>query len=206
MKGYAAIPWSLVRTVEPDIRVVGLDELKHHLHVTWDEENDRIEDLALSAEQTVEDELSKALTTQTWVLRLDRFPCYEMRLPRPTVGKGPFLASLTSVQYLDGDGATQILGGSVYTVDSTSRPARIHLAYNQVWPVTRDIPNAVIVTYVAGKTTGEAVPENVRDAIKLIAGELYMNRERSAVEVLRQLDCYNRLIVQHQLVHEFRYE
>lgn len=199
------IPWSLNRTVDPTVRVLTLDELKHHLRVTWDEENDRIEDLVLSAEEAVADELSKALTAQTWVLRLDAFPCWEIRLPRPTVGKGPYLNTVTSVQYIDDAGATQILDTSTYTKDEFSHPGRIHLAYSKSWPTTRGVPNAVIITYTVGKTTGEEVPEMVRDAIKLTAADLYVHRERSATDALKDLVVYERLMANHRCIHEFRY-
>lgn len=194
------IPWSLTRTVEPTVRVVGLDEMKHHLRVTWDEENDSIEDICLAAEEEVEKELSRALTLGTYVLRLDRFPCYEIHLPRPP------LSSVSQVQYVDVNGNTVVLGSSVYTVDVTSNPGRIHLAYNQVWPTIRDIPNAVIVTYVAGKATGEEIPELIRMAIKQAGADMYIHREPTLTgTIVNQLPIYERLMANHRCIHEFRY-
>lgn len=205
MRTLREIPWSVNRTVAPAVRVVGIDELKHHLRVTWDEENDTIEDIALAAEEAVERELSRSLTAQTWVLRLDQFPCYEMSLPRPAPKDGPFLTSVTSVQYVDENGATQTLSGTIYTVDTTTDPGRIYLAYNQAWPTTRTIPNAVIATYVAGLATGEAVPELIRTAIKLTASDMYLYRERSAADVLRELTVYDRLVISHRCLTDFIY-
>lgn len=194
------IPWNLTRTVLPTVPVVPLWELKHHLRVTWEEENDYIEDLGLAAEQAVEGELSAALCTQTWVLRLDGFPCWEIPLPRPP------LASVTQVQYVDVDGTTQVLSTSIYGVDTFSRPGRIHLAYNQAWPSTRAVPNAVIVTYTAGKPTGEEVPEMIRTAIKQAAADMYEHREPTLTgTIVNNLPIYERLMANHRCVHEFNY-
>jgi uncharacterized phiE125 gp8 family phage protein len=207
MRDYAAIPWNLVRTVAPAVRVVGIDELKHYLRVTWDEENDSIEDIALAAEEEVEKELSRALTAQTWVLRLDAFPCWEILLPRPAPKDGPYLTSVTQLQYVDADGNTIVLSGSVYVVDTASDPARIHLAPNQVWPATRTVPNAVIITYVAGKVTGEEVPELIRMAIKQAAADMYTHREPTLTgTIVNNLPIYERLMTSHRCLHEFRYE
>jgi len=200
------IAWTLNRTVPPIGSVVSLSELKSHLRITWDEEDADIESFGASAEETVENELSAALLTQAWVLRLGCFPRSEIPLPRPP------LQSVTSVQYVDADGVTRVLATTEYTVESPpansqwqATPGRIHLAFNKSWPVTRDIPNAVIVTYVTGKATGVEVPEMVRMAIKQTVGDLHENRERSALEVLQQLDIYERLVANHRCVAEFRY-
>ncbi len=193
------IPWNLTRTVAPVIPVIPVAELKDHLRITISDDDQLVEDLGKAAEEAVENELSRALLTQTWVLRLDCFPCWEIRLPRP------MLQSVTQVQYLDADGALQTLSTSIYTVDTFCFPGRIHLAYNQVWPTTRAVPNAVLVTYKAGKDAVEDVPELVRVAIKQTCGDLYENRERSAAEVVKQLEIYERLMANYRCVTEFSY-
>lgn len=196
------IGWTLTRTVAPGIPAVGLEELKDHLRVTHDEEDSEIATYGLAAEEAVEAELSRALITQTWVLKLDRFPCWEIKMPRPP------LQSVTSVQYLDSAGATQTLATSVYTVDTTSTPGRIHLAYEQEWPTTQDVPNAVIVTYKAGGTTAADVPHPTRQMVKLLVGEMYENRETGAADVIalwREIPTYARLMANQRCVHEFHY-
>ena len=193
------IPWNLNRTVAPTVACVSVDELKDHTVVTDAVDDNLLETFGWTAEDAIEKELSRALMTQTWVLRLDRFPCWEIPLPRPP------LQSVTTVQYVDQDGATQTLSASVYTVDTFSTPGRLYPAYNQVWPSTRPTPNAVIITYVAGKTAIEDIPEPVRTAIKLLTGDLYENRERSASELVKALDMYERLVANHRCVYEFNY-
>ena len=59
-----------------------------------------------------------------------------------------------------------------------SKPARIVEAFNQIWPNTRRVPNAVTVTYVAGYGTARTdVPGTIKSAMKLLMGHWFENRE-----------------------------
>jgi hypothetical protein len=59
-----------------------------------------------------------------------------------------------------------------------SEPARIRLADGQTWPsLQSDRINAIQITYVAGYASAYQVPAGIRHAIKLLAGDLYENRE-----------------------------
>jgi uncharacterized phiE125 gp8 family phage protein len=92
------------------------------------------------------------------------------------------LSSVTSITYTDAAGASQTVATTVYDVNTTTQPGFIHLKYNQFWPTSlrQDIalPDVVVITYVAGYgTTGAAVPDTVRQAIKLLALHLFENRE-----------------------------
>lgn len=193
------IGWTLLRTVAPSIGAVSLGELKDHLRVTHDTEDDDIASLGLAAEEAVEAELSRALITQTWVLTLDRFPCWEIRLPRPP------LQSVTQVQYVDEAGITQVLSSSTYVVDLNASPGRIYPAYEETWPSTRSQPNAVIVTYKAGKDSAADVPELVKWGVKQTVADMYQNRERSAVEAVQQIEMFERLLSNYRCVTEFNY-
>lgn len=127
--------------------------------------------LIASARRRIEERLSKALLTQTWVLRLDRFPAWEIGLPRPP------LASISSIQYLDSAGATQTLDAAKYVVDTHGAVGRVVPAYGLSWPSTYPMPNAVTITYVAGWTSAAAVPADIRQALLMLIADLYANRE-----------------------------
>ena len=102
---------------------------------------------------------------------LDRFPTLIISPPHPP------LVSVTGIVYVDTDGADQTLGSSVYRVDTVNEPGRITLEYNQSWPSTREVTNAVTITYQAGYGKAAAVPDDVKAAIKLLVGHLYEHRE-----------------------------
>jgi len=131
--------------------------------------------------------LGRAMVTQTWELLLDAFPCGDIELPLPP------LQSVTSISYVDEDGATQTLATSVYGVDTTCEPGVVHLKYDQEWPATRDERNAVTIRFVCGYGAAAAVPERLKSAMKLHIADLDANRERQG-DQLFQNDAYDNLI------------
>ena len=97
-----------------------------------------------------------AFINQAWRVTLDAFPD-AIELPSP-------VSSVTSVKYIDEQGAEHLLANTEYTVDAVSRPGRIVPAYGKTWPTTRDQINAVTVDVVAGFGITDA---DVPDTIKL---------------------------------------
>lgn len=164
---------ALKRSAVPDEEPLSLDEAKDHLREDGDDQDNLIESLILASRQWLEEDLGRSFVTQTWVLKLDRFPAGDtaILLPRPP------LVSVSSIAYVDEDGVTQTWAADNYTVDSHSEPGRVTLAYGASWPTTRDVPNAVTVTYVAGYGASTEVPEPIKAAMRLLIGHLYENRE-----------------------------
>ncbi len=90
----------------------------------------------------------------------------------------PPLASVTSVKYPDSAGTQTTLAASEYTVDTAVTPGRLFLKYGHYWPVTILQPHsAVVVRFVAGFGAASAVPEDLRQALLLLVGHFYENRE-----------------------------
>lgn len=192
---------TLQRTVGPILVPLTVAELKDHRRIEISGEEELIEMLGEAATEAVENMLSRALLTQTWVLKLDRFPtCGEIRLPRPP------LASVTSVVYVDTDGANQTMSAGDYVVDTTSDPGRIYLGYDKEWPDTRDQPLAVTITYVAGFTAKESVSPSVRMVIHGLVGDLYEHREGQIIGTTEStLPIYDRLLAEHRLYTGFEW-
>lgn len=119
---------------------------------------------------------------QTWRLTLSEFPAGgEIVLPRAP------LSSVTSITYVDSDGATQTLSTSDYEADTTNEPGRVLRAYNVAWPVARDKKNAVTITYVVGHGDEPAdVPEDARHAILMQVAHLFQRREASTEQALHE--------------------
>lgn len=117
--------------------------------------------------------LGRALLTQTWDLKADRFPAGSaIRMPLPP------LQSVTSISYIDTDGVTQIWAASNYDVDTNSTPGRILPAFGAVYPTTRAVMNAVTVRFVAGYGDDvDDVPETVRLAATELVSHWFENRE-----------------------------
>jgi uncharacterized phiE125 gp8 family phage protein len=133
--------------------------------------------------------LGRALCTQTWDMKLDRFPVCDDAIRAPL----PPLQSVTSIAYTDENGASQTLSTSLYRVLGAGGwdRARIVPAYGESWPTTRAQPETVTVRFVAGygtpgaspDDTQAAVPEALRQALLLLVSHWYQNREPVAVGV-----------------------
>lgn len=133
-------------SVEPASEPITLQEMKDRLRITTCDFDSELTDLINAARKQVENDSHRKLVTQTVKLHMDRFPngdTIEIRvLP---------VASVTSVEYVDEDVATQTLSSSVYTTDLVGKPPRIILLENQSWEDTEPgYPRAVTVTFVAG--------------------------------------------------------
>ena len=160
-------------TSEPAAEPVSTSEAKTHLRVSGSGDDTYIDTLVKAARRQVERVTGLSLITQTRALRLDEFPLSDaIELPY-----GP-LQSVTSVAYLDADGASQTWSSSNYRADIYSYPPRVALAYGVSWPSTRGVTHSVTVTYVAGYgTASTSVPQDILHAIKLLVGHWYENRE-----------------------------
>mgnify|MGYP001608735830 FL=1 len=135
--------------------------------------------LIKSARAAAETELHRYLITQTLDAYFDAFPAYED--DEDYTIKLPPLSSVTSITYVDTDGATQTLSASGYLVDAKSEPARITPAYGESWPSTREQNNAVIVRFVGGYGSASAVPQCIRNWMLIRIKTLYDNRDQIVV-------------------------
>lgn len=166
----------------PATEPLSLAEAKAHLKLDADDENDLIATLVVAAREYVETHTHRALITQTWDLQLMGFPWALggfLELPKP-----PCL-SVTSVTYVDTNGVTQTWDPTLYTVDNPQGPkarmARIVPAYFQIFPVTRQVPNAAVVRFVAGYGGAALVPASLKAGMKLLLGNWWLNREAGQI-------------------------
>ena len=161
---------------QPTKAPITLDQAKDHLRVTIDDDDSLISELIISARVWTEVYLRRALLTQTWELYLDQFPdCIE--LPYSPI------QSVTSVKYIDSDGAEQTLATSEYSVYEKKEPGLIVEAYDKTWPSTRSVKDAVTVQYIAGWQNAINIPGTIKSAMLLLIGHLYENREQSIIGV-----------------------
>ena len=148
----------------PAAEPVSTSEAKSHLRVDTTADDTYIGTLITVARQNVESHLRRSLINQTWEV---------IRLPKPP------LASVTSIKYTDDEGNESTYSSANYVVDTDTEPGRVVLKSGQTWPaVTLAAANGVRVRYVAGYgAAGSNVPQAIRQAILLVIGSLYENRE-----------------------------
>ncbi len=161
-----------VVVVTPPAPIVSTDEAKAQLRVDFDDDNaliDALIDAATSHLDGWAGVLQRALGAQTLKVTLDGFPAEPLRLPCP-----PIIA-ITAITYIDADGAEQTVDAATYEL---SAGGVLRLAYGQDWPTPRSDDDPVTITYTAGYDT---VPGPIRQAILLMVGDLYANRETVVV-------------------------
>ena len=157
-------------TIEP-IHAIGLDQVKTHLRVDHDDENELLKSACAAAFDFVESLAWRQLLAATLTLRLDRFdalPCGTILLPRSPA------RAVDSIEYLDADGVSQTLAATEYDVDLNSEPARIRPVDR--WPATYCKPNAVTIQFQAGYDSHDDIPALLLHAVKLVIADFYEHR------------------------------
>ncbi len=152
---------------------VSLAEMKLHLRVDHTEEDAMIASLITTAREQVELEARRTLCTATLEQRLERWPwAGEFVLYR-----GP-VQSITSITYTDKDGTGGTMASGDYVFYKETDPPMLVLAPNAVWPAVDLMPGySIAIRYVAGYGAATAVPQRYKQAIKLLVGHWYENRE-----------------------------
>ena len=181
------MPMSLTRTTDATTEPITTGEVKAHLRIDDNASDDYLNALISAARQHIEERIGRAIITQTWTLKLDRFPGAERDASGSCIGgritmPRPRLQSVSSIAYVDTDGTTQTLSSLLYQVDSSSEPGRIAPAYGQSWPTTREQMGAVTVVFVCGYgSTAAYVPTSIIQAMKLLIGSWYESREATLI-------------------------
>lgn len=147
-------------------------QLKKHSRVTSSAEDDICATMIKAARMWCEAYAKRVFVTQTWDFFLDNcFPSSEIPLPKPR------LQSVTHIKYVDTAGVLQTLDSSKYQVSVAGIIGRIAPAFDEVWPTTRAVLDAVQIRAVCGYGNAAAVPDNIVQAVYLLAAHFYQNRE-----------------------------
>lgn len=162
----------LVLVTGPTVEPVTVAQQKEHSRVDISEEDDLISAYIAAARRHVENYTRRALVTQTWDLYLDAWPTSPVYLPLPP------LQSVTSWKYTDDSAATSTWASSNYLV-SAGTPGRITVVSDATFPtVSLQEADGVVIRFVCGYgDTPHSVPENMRQAVRLLAAHLYEMRE-----------------------------
>jgi len=169
---------SLEVTVGPAMEPISLAEAKAHLRVDHTDEDAVIRRLIGAARRRCELVARRAFVSQTLALKLARWPRDGViRLWRPP------LQSVSSIVYVDSAGDSATWDGENYVVEAGVEPPGVWLGYGKQWPTATLRPGLPItVTYVAGYGDAEDVPETYRQAVLLMVGHYFENREAVVVQ------------------------
>lgn len=151
---------------------VTLDEIKMHLDVARDDQDQMLEDMVVAAREWVENYTGLVLVKRQVSEGFDAFDRLSHLTAWPIASD-----AVASVTYADSQGAPDNVVDARMNV--TRRPARLAPAFNTSWPVA--YPGSIVVTIEAGYVDAAAVPYSLKAAIKLYVGNLYANRESVVV-------------------------
>jgi uncharacterized phiE125 gp8 family phage protein len=176
--------------------VLSLQEVKDHCRVDGEADDLVLTGLLAAATEQAEIDFDRALMRKTYRLDLPRFyPC--IGLPWPP------LSSVQFIKYYDFDNALQTLDEDVYAVDFGVEPSQVRAAYNQTWPTTYRRHDAVQITYDVGYETAEEVPQLQKQAVLLLIGHWFENREAVSADGVKEVPLAYQSIVQACRVHRW---
>lgn len=156
---------------------VEIGEMKLHLRVDHSDEDGIIDDYIASATASIGEELGRVMVTETWAESMSSAPrdVYLTKLPADT---------LVSVTYYDTGNIQQtatIADFALYAADDWA------FVRSDSWPAVFDRPDAITVKYSAGYGAADVVPAHLKQAIKLVVGHWYENREDASEVALTEI-------------------
>lgn len=173
--------WALSVITAPASEPVSLAEAKAHLRVDGSDEDDLIDRLIATAREYCEPIARRSFMPQTLMMSFDGWPVV-CDAPTYLVLFRPPVQSVSHIKYYDSAGVLQTMTASDYVADLVAAPPRIYLADGAAWPSeTLRAGLAVQVTYVAGYADADAVPARYKQAMMLLIGHWYENREQIVV-------------------------
>jgi uncharacterized phiE125 gp8 family phage protein len=162
----------MVRIITPvETEPVTLAEVRQHLRLPEEQtEDDLLLGLIKAARAYCENFTRRALAEQTLEVYLDRFSVNSsILLPCPP------LRSVIEIAYKDSTGTEMILSASNYLVDTDREPGRALPGFGMSWPVFTPYPASPIrIRFIVGYAV---LPEPIRQAMLLLVGHWYENRE-----------------------------
>ena len=179
----------------PPPTMISVADIRTHLNIVDDEEADgTLTNLLNEAVARAEEITRRALYTQTWDFFYSAF-CTPLRL-----GRG-VCQSVTEIEYIDSNGAGQILPTTEYRVSKANNVvATITPAIGKSWPtsVCPPFPEAVRVRAEVGYPQ---LPWALRRAILFLIGHYYENREEAVTGtiVASVPDAARSILLSHQV-------
>lgn len=164
----------IVLITTPAAAIVTVAEVRTYIRLDAAETDATINGWIATATRQAENWCGRRLSAGAYVATFDAFPTSGYGL---TISHSPITA-VSSVGYLDADGATQAWDAENYTVsglDDVFAP-EIYLTPAVSWPTTYDRPDAVSITFTATS------PPEAHSAILLLIGALDAVRANTMVE------------------------
>ena len=166
----------IVTVTTPASDVVSLADMKSHLRVTHSLEDTLIEGYIAAAVASIgiDGELGIALGTQS----IDEALKYPSRDTYLSISPAQ---ALVAVKYFDADNVEQTADLADFEFYNGDDWAFVR---SDNWPTTYDRPDAVTISYTAGKAD---VPADIIHAVKMIVAHWYQNRADTSEDAVKEI-------------------
>lgn len=154
----------------PTIEPITLIEARSHLKVNTFASDGDIALCIMAARQYIENRLGMVLATTAMRGTLDEFP------PRPIAIPVYPVQSITAIRHYDSTGTLVTWAGGDWVSDLTGIMPRV-APTSGVWPATANRIGAIEVDFIAGFAESEPVPFDITQAMRLLVGWYFDNRE-----------------------------
>ncbi len=160
----------------PSAEPITVAKLKARLRLNSPDEDAEVAEFIKSARELFEETTGRAILPTTFHQYADAFP---VKLQRGKV------LSVSSVTYYDTTETLQTLNG--WTLDNVDLVASIYLPESNYPAVSIKRHRPIVVDFIAGWPNVAAVPQNVKEAVTLLAAYYYANREAFDEDNLQEI-------------------
>jgi len=187
----------------PTASPITLEEIKNHLRITVGEtfDDELLKSYRSAAVELAENITNRKLMTQTWYAYYDDWPDDEyIELPYAPLQS----VSSSGILYTNSTSGTTTFGSSAWAYDSVSAPGRIVLENDEDWPT--DVlhqNNPIQIKFVCGYSASSNVPRSIKNAMLLMIGHWYENREETLVgqTIMKVPMAVNSLLAPYRVFH-----
>ena len=158
------------RTITATWEPVTIDDARDHCRVTVTTDDSYLEALVAVAREKIEYDTKRCIVESDFLGYLHKFPAGDIIIQQSPV------SAISKVEYLDG-GSYSEWATAKWGKDLVGQPARLCPVNGESWPDADTALNTVKITFVAGYASAAAVPQRIKQAIKLLVGHWYANRQ-----------------------------
>lgn len=170
---------------------IDLEEVKRHLNIEHNEDDEKIISLMPAAIGIAEHYAQIKILESVWQYKM---PTFKQSVALPV---SPVI-SIDSISYIDTSGNTQPING--YYLKKTPFQPTLLAAYGETWPTTQDGYESVTITLTAGYSE---FPADMKEALFKIMGSLLENREDDAPVVLSEVPISSKTILDRYAARTF---
>lgn len=165
--------------VDSIIPVLSTDEAKQHLRVSNSNDDAYIDSLILACTKMAESycniQIMEGTLTQTADCWEDTFELYQSPVQNSAA------ISITSINYYNSDNVLTLWPTTEYVLDAIHSPARIGLEVGKDYPTLANRIDAIQIIYTSGYTSATDVNKLLKQAILILVGQWYENRQEAIV-------------------------